>query len=341
MKIILLMLCAQQLSAADSTDQPAALSGPGFSLSLTRLLEQFDTNKDGKLSEGERAAMTPLITAAFDLYAQQPKDNALSGIRPSATKILAQTDKLIPLFDKNSDKILDDKEKEQAEFSAAIVQRWCSDFDNNYDGVLDDTEKTRLTKAWNDYLDMLTRNAIDKEEPKGGHQITGGAPAAGSGLASTDGKTDKPVKAVAGAGGATSQTGTGTAAGNRPVAAAPGAGAGNKPAAAAPAGGNRPTAAGAGPRPMGGGAGGGKPMGGQGGQGGKPMAGGQGTGKPGGGRSHGAGGQAGGKGGGDAAAAARSAERAAQKQAKANAAALQQKQHNQPPVQQQPPVQGE
>jgi uncharacterized membrane protein len=266
MKIILAILCSQVLSAAESTDQPAALSGAGATLSLTRLLEQFDANSDGKLSAEERAAFAPLMTAAFDLYVQQPKDDASSGIRPAAARILAQTDKLVPIFDKNNNGILDEKEKEQAAFSAAVVQRWCPDFDNNSNGRIDNDEQTRLTKAWNDYLDMLTRNAPVAEEVKGSHQITGGETANGGHATSTGSKTDKPVAGTAGTGAAAGiQAGTGNGQAGRTG--------GNKPAAGGQgAGGGKPMAGGQG-------AGGGKPMaGGQGAGGGKPMAGGQGAG---------------------------------------------------------------
>ena len=239
MKIILAILCSQVLSAAD---QPAALSGPGLSLSLTRLLEQFDTNNDGKLSAEERAAFDPLMTAASDLYSQQPKDDAASGIRPSAAKILAQTDKLLPFFDKDNNGILDEKEKEQAGFAAAVVQRWSPDFDNNYDGRLDANEQSRLTKAWNDYLDMLTRNAATVEEPKGSHQITGGKIAPGGALAGTGSKTDKLVNGGTGTGSAAgipAKSGNGQAAARIPghgamaggQGAGPGKVSGNKPAA--------------------------------------------------------------------------------------------------------------
>ena len=246
MKIILAILCSQVLSAAESTDQPAALSGAGATLSLTRLLEQFDANSDGKLSAEERAAFAPLMTAAFDLYVQQPKDDASSGIRPAAARILAQTDKLVPIFDKNNNGILDEKEKEQAAFSAAVVQRWCPDFDNNSNGRIDNDEQTRLTKAWNDYLDMLTRNAPVAEEVKGSHQITGGETANGGHATSTGSKTDKPVAGTAGTGAAAGiQAGTGNGqagrtGGNKPAAGGQGAGGGKPMAGGQGAGGGRP-----------------------------------------------------------------------------------------------------
>ena len=246
MKIILAILCSQVLSAAESTDQPAALSGAGATLSLTRLLEQFDANSDGKLSAEERAAFAPLMTAAFDLYVQQPKDDASSGIRPAAARILAQTDKLVPIFDKNNNGILDEKEKEQAAFSAAVVQRWCPDFDNNSNGRIDNDEQTRLTKAWNDYLDMLTRNAPVAEEVKGSHQISGGETANGGHATSTGSKTDKPVAGTAGTGAAAGiQAGTGNGqagrtGGNKPAAGGQGAGGGKPMAGGQGAGGGRP-----------------------------------------------------------------------------------------------------
>lgn len=140
MKRVVISALALSLSLVAASTQAADEQRPKGDRE-GRLLERFDTNKDGKLDDAERAK-------AKEAMAERRKDG---GGGPRGEEFRA---KMLEKYDANKDGKLDDAEKAKAreefakngprrEPSPEMKARMLEKYDANKDGKLDDAEKAK------------------------------------------------------------------------------------------------------------------------------------------------------------------------------------------------------
>lgn len=119
----MLTLSTVALSSLRAEDRPP--EGEGHEKMRAKLLEKFDTNKDGKLDEMEKAAMKEERGQRLD-------------------KFIKKHPEFLKKHDANGDGKLDETERKAAH-QAMEAERM--KFDTNKDGKLDQTERAAMKAA--------------------------------------------------------------------------------------------------------------------------------------------------------------------------------------------------